>query len=348
LKVSVAEVSVAEKVRLEFDRLPPGGLIASAELRHLSEDSTQVDKATSRLFRKAGLQKIRNGIYYRPITSKYFGTLPPKDSAVLNAVKKQYNATLAPSGELAAYLLGFIAQAPDEKIYDTDKRIAPIATDNCQISFRQVLGKKIHSGVPKLVTLLAALEFLFKRENELNALQRESIKRQLSLYPQNVIDKAVAQWPLWFREEIAPFIKPPKAARYITGISAFNIPYQGQLADWHQIGMLANKKFQIAGENYHSAPDLGADELFDCSNFLANHAVTLSVTLCAKPARAIKDILYTNIFIKHRYPDILDLDQYLLALSNHELKTCVDELLSIANQQQLNQLNQWLVDNDIH
>jgi hypothetical protein len=341
-------MSVAEKVRIEFDRLPPGGVIASAELRHLSEDSTQVDKATSRLFREAGLQKIRNGIYYRPITSKYFGTLPPRDSAVLKSVKKQYNATLAPSGELAAYLLGFIAQAPDERIYDTDKRIAPIATDNCRISFRQVLGKKIHSGVAKLVTLLTALEYLFKREEELNALQRESIKRQLGRYPRNVIDKAVTQWPLWFREEIAPFINPAKTAHYITGLSAFNIPYQGQLADWHQIGMLANRKFQIAGENYHSAPDLCADELFDCSNFLARHAITLPVTLCARPARAIKDILYTNIFIKHRYPEVLDLDQYLLALSSHELKTCADQLLSIANQQQTKQLNQWLADNDLH
>lgn len=136
--------------------------------------------------------------------------------------------------------------------------------------------------------------------------------------------------------------------QYITGISAFNIPYQGQLADWHQMGMLANKKFQIAGTNYHSAPDLNQDELFDCSVFLDKHSVSLPLTLCAKPTRAIKDILYTNIIIKNRYPDILDLDQYLLSLSNQELTSCVDQLRPFADQQQLKRLDQWLIDNDIH
>lgn len=340
-------MSVAEKVRLAFEHLPPGGVIASAELRLLSEDSTQVDKAVSRLFDEAGLHKIRNGLYYRPACSKYFGFLPPKDSAVLKSVKKQYSATLVPCGALAAYQLGFIAQAPDERIYNTDRRIAPISADNCRLEFRQVLGKKLRSAGSKLVTLLTALEYLFREHLELNNLQRRSIKRHLRLYPTETIQKAIAQWPLWFREEITPFITSSRG-HYITGISAFNIPYQGQLADWHQMGMLVNKKFKIAGTNYHSAPNLSQDELFDCSDFLDKHSVSSPLTLCARPARAIKDILYTNIFIKNRYPDILDLDQYLLSLSNHELNTCVDQLRPFANQQQLKQLNQWLIDNDIH
>jgi len=111
---------------------------------------------------------------------------------------------------------------------------------------------------------------------------------------------------------------------------------------------LANKKFQIAGTNYHSAPGLSQDELFDCSVFLDKHSVSLPLTMCAKPTRAIKDILYTNIIIKNRYPDILDLDQYLLSLSNQELANCVDQLRAFANQLQLKQLDQWLIENDIH
>jgi hypothetical protein len=340
-------MSIAEKVRVEFKHIPPGGVIASAELHRLSEDSTQVDKAVSRLYNEAGLHKIRNGLYYRPVISQYFGVLPPKDSTVLKSVKKQYKATLVPSGALAAYQLGFIARAPEERVYNTNRRIASISVDNCRIKFRQVLGKKFHSASAKLVTLLTAIEYLFKEQVEPNNLQRQSIKRQLRQYPVETIKKAITQWPRWFREEIAPYIAP-SMERYITGISAFNIPYQGQLADWHQMGMLANNKFQIAGTNYHSAPDLGPDELFDCSEFFDKHAISLPLTLCAKPTRAVKDILYTNIFIKNRYPGVLDLDQYLLSLSNHQLNTCVDQLRPFANQQQLERLNQWLIDNDIH
>ncbi|MEE8058492.1 MAG: hypothetical protein V3T17_11750 [Pseudomonadales bacterium] len=43
-------MSIAEKVRTQFKRLSPGGVIASAELHHLSEDNKQVDKAVSRIF----------------------------------------------------------------------------------------------------------------------------------------------------------------------------------------------------------------------------------------------------------------------------------------------------------
>jgi hypothetical protein len=340
-------MSVAEKVRVAFRHIPPGGVIASAELHRLSEDSTQVDKAVSRLYNEAGLHKIRNGLYYRPVFSQYFGGLPPKDSTVLKSVKKQYNAILVPSGALAAYQLGVIARAPDERVYHTNRRIASISVGNCRLKFRQVQGKKLHSASAKLVTLLTAIEYLFKEQVELNNLQRQSIKRQLQQYPVATIEKAITQWPRWFREEIAPYTAP-SMERYITGISAFNIPYQGQLADWHQMGMLANRKFQIAGTNYHSAPGLSPDELFDCSDFLDKHSVSLHLALCAKPPRAIKDILYTNIFIKNRYPEVLDLDQYLLSLSNHEMNTCVDQLRPFANQQQLNRLNQWLIDNDIH
>ena len=69
------------------------------------------------------------------------------------------------------------------------------------------MGKKLHSAGDRLVTLLTALEYLFKREEKLNSLQRASIERQLGVYPQQLIDKALAQWPLWFREEIAPLLK---------------------------------------------------------------------------------------------------------------------------------------------
>jgi len=131
-------MSVSEQVRNEFKRLPSGEVIVSAELRHLAEASKQVDKAVSRIFKEEGLQKLRNGLYYKPVVSKYFGILPPKADTILKSIKKQYDAKLVPSGALAAYELGFTNQAPEEKIYDTNKPIASIVIENEKISFRQV------------------------------------------------------------------------------------------------------------------------------------------------------------------------------------------------------------------
>ncbi|MEE8058493.1 MAG: DUF6088 family protein [Pseudomonadales bacterium] len=298
-------------------------------------------------FKEEGLQKLRNGLYYKPSVSKYFGLLPPKESAILKSIKKQYSATLLPSGSLAAYQLGFTPQAPEEKTYDTNKRIATIETGNSKINFRQVQGKKLFSANTDLVSLLLAIEFLFKEHAELNYLQQQSIKRQLNRYPYKNIEKAISHWSQWFRDKIMPFVKPEKAENYITGISAFNIPYRGQLADWHQAGMLSKNKFQIAGENYQSAPNLTSDELFDCSDFLNKHSVNLTTTMCAKPERAVKDILYSTIFIKNRPPSFFSVDQFILPLSNQELNTCIDQLRPLANKEQLKRLNQWLIDNGL-
>jgi len=52
----------------------------------------------------------------------------------------------------------------------------------------------------KLVTLLKALEFLFKERPELNFLQKQLIKRQLEQHPQKSIEKVLAHWPQWFAD----------------------------------------------------------------------------------------------------------------------------------------------------
>ncbi len=341
-------MSVAEEVRMTFKRLPAGGVIASAQLRHLSEDSKQVDKAVSRIFKDEGLKKLRNGLYYKPLISQYFGPLSPKDTSILKSLKTQYSAKLVPSGALAAYELGFVHQAPEEKIYNTNKRIAAIRTDNTKISFRQVQSKKLFLVNVKLATLLSALEFLYKEYSELNYLQQQLVKRHLKQYPNQDIEKALTHWPKWFRCKVMALIKSKNNECYITGVSAFNIPYQGRLSDWHQIGMLSSNKFQIAGLNYQAAPDLNNDELFDCSDFLSQHQLDLPLRWCAKPERVIKDILYSNIMLKNQYPYFFRLDQYMLPLSGQAIKICIDEIRPYANEAKMKLLDQWLLENDIH
>lgn len=341
-------MSIANKVRAEFKDLPPGGVIASIELHRLSEDSKQVDKAVSRIFKQEGIQKIRNGLYFKPYISHYFGPLPPKTKDILDSVRQQYKATLLPSGELAAYELGFIQEAPEETLYDSDKRIATIQTDNNILHFRQVKDKKLTSADSQLTTLLLALEYLFKEYPKLNELQKRSIKRKLGKHTSKKIEKALSSWPKWFRDKTIQFVKPKGVRSYITGTSAFNIPYKGKVSDWHQMGMLNSNKFHISDINYHSAPNLTDDELFDCSEFLNKHEISLSTHYCAKPKRALKDILYSNIFIKNKYPYFFTIDQYMLSLSEQDILNCVDQLHPFASKEQSQLLDKWLTDNGIH
>lgn len=339
-------MSLAQQVRKKFQLVPEGGVIASRELHRLSTESQSVDKAASRLYKAEGLRKLRNGLYYKPYNSKYFGQLPPGESDILRAVRKQYNARVSPSGALAAYEMGLVQSLPDVIAYETDKRIGPIQLDNHKILFNKVLDTRLRAVEPSLLSLLKAIEFIYAQGDELTPLQRKRIGRLLGGYPTKQVMKAIGLWPRRFQEEVKPQLQA-LAKPYITGLSALNIPHHGKQADWHQMGMLHSGKFQVAGKNYDGAPGLAEGELFECGEFLRKFDLDVGTTLCATPARAIKDILYTSIIRYTRYPSFFMLDQYMLDIPKPAINSVVKDLEMIANQEQKNILKEWVHDNEL-
>ena len=338
-------MSLAQQVRKKFQGVPEGGVIASRELHRLSTESQTVDKAASRLYKAEGLRKLRNGLYYRPYNSKYFGELPPGEKGILQAVQKQYGARVSPSGDLAAYELGLVQSLPEVIAYETDKRIGPIQLDNHTIRFNKVIDTRLKAVEPSLLALLKAIEFIYTQGDELTPLQQKRISRLLGDYSTEQVLKAIGLWPRWFQEAITPQLALTKP--YISGLSALNIPNQGKQADWHQMGMLHSGKFQVVGKNYDGAPGLGEEELFECGDFLRKFDMDVGTTLCATPARAIKDILYTSIIRKTRYPGFFMLDQFMLALSKHEIQAVIKDLETMANDEQKKLLMEWTRDNEL-
>lgn len=341
-------MTISEQVRRAFQQLPPGEILASIDLHRLSEDGKSVDKAVSRIHKKEGLQKLRNSLYYKPRESRYFGWVPPSAHTVIKALRKQYRARIVPSGALAAYELGFTAEPPEKRIYDTDKRIGTVELDNDDLHFRSVVAKKLRAASFDVTLLLNALEFFLKERPHLTYYQTRFVRRQLDRHSLSQVRRGLSVRPQWLRNRIESITQANTHIPYITGVSALNIPYRGRVGDWHQMGMLASNKFQIAGNNYYSAPGLSEQELFDCSDFLKAQELDLNTSLCARPERAIKDILYTNIIVKDRYPAFFMKDQFLLSVTDEVLRAGVDELRPLANSKQLKFLDQWLIDNDIH
>ncbi len=338
-------MSLAQQVRKKFQHVPEGGVIASRELHRLSTESQTVDKAASRLYKAEGLRKLRNGLYYKPYNSQYFGELPPGEKGILQAVQKQYGARVSPSGDLAAYELGLVQSLPEVITYETDKRIGPIRLDNHMIRFNKVIGTRLKAVEPSLLVLLKAIEFIYTQGDELTPLQQKRTGRLLGKYSTEQVLKAISLWPRWFQEAITPQLALTKP--YISGLSALNIPHQGKQADWHQMGMLHSGKFQVVGKNYDGAPGLGEEELFECGDFLSKFDMDVGTTLCATPARAIKDILYTSIIKKTQYPGFFMLDQYMLDLSKHEVQAVIKDLETMANKKQKKLLMEWTRDNEL-
>ena len=113
------------------------------------------------------------------------------------------------------------------------------------------------------------------------------------------------------------------------------------------MGMLHSGKFQVVGKNYDGAPGLGEDELFECGDFLRKFDMDVGTTLCATPARAIKDILYTSIIKKTQYPGFFTLDQYMLDLPKPEIQAVIEDLEAMANEEQMALLKEWARDNEL-
>ena len=172
-------MSPAELVRQQLQALPSGGIITSKELHQLSADNQQVNKAASRLYKSEGIQRLRNGLYYKPYCSKYFGELPPREEVIIRSIEKQYNAIIAPSGALAAYELGLTHTLPDTITYETDKRLSRITIENNTIYFRKVNSKKLTPTNGSLLSILKALEFLYKQDKPLSLLQEKRILNKI-------------------------------------------------------------------------------------------------------------------------------------------------------------------------
>lgn len=134
---------------------------------------------------------------------------------------------------------------------------------------------------------------------------------------------------------------------YITGTSAFNIPYKGMQCDWHQIDTLkAGREGRFV---MHPTEIIGVEDIFgeygiwDCSEWLKGRGFGENTYLCATPIRAILDLLYNWIAIKEKYPTSLDdfWDYMFDELDINELSLKLDELVLNLNPSGAELLKKW-------
>ena len=89
---------------------PEGTLLCPSALLHLGSRAA-VDQALSRLARKGELIRVCQGVYVRPIQTR-FGLRPPAIDKVLAFLSALWGETIVPCGGMAANALGLTTQVP--------------------------------------------------------------------------------------------------------------------------------------------------------------------------------------------------------------------------------------------
>ena len=96
---------------------PEGTLLCPSALLHLGSRAA-IDQALSRLARKGELMRVCQGVYVRPIQTR-FGPRPPAVEKVIVSLSTLWGETIVPCGGAAANVLGLTTQVPVRSVYLT-------------------------------------------------------------------------------------------------------------------------------------------------------------------------------------------------------------------------------------
>lgn len=117
-------LSLSKQITGHASSLPEGAPICAGTLLHLGSRAA-VDQALSRLARSGMLMRICQGVYMRPVETR-FGPCAPNIEKGLRALAALWGETIVPSGGAAAHVLGLTTQIPVRSVYLTsgpDRRL---------------------------------------------------------------------------------------------------------------------------------------------------------------------------------------------------------------------------------
>lgn len=137
--------------------------------------------------------------------------------------------------------------------------------------------------------------------------------------------------------------------KYITAVSALNIPCNGVQCDWHQVEMLKNKFYQIHPLNFTGAVDIFRDYgIYDNTEFFSCKGFEVSRVMVATPIRALLDILFNAIVEKSVYPKHFRMCDYLFdEIDRVELIEKLNVFGEALSGDKLAMLLRWRAENEI-
>jgi len=191
--------SVENKIVIKIKKAKRGALFFADNFAAFGNIDT-VYRTLNRLVKKGELDKVTNGIYYRPQIDKIIGKITPKIEDIADAIARRDKAKIVPTGAYALNRLGLSTQVPMKIVYLTDGSARNIKVGNYTVSFIRTSPKNV-AAIGKISRLaIQALKSIGKEnvtQKEIEHIQNILIKEKISYLEH---DLRVA--PAWIKEII--------------------------------------------------------------------------------------------------------------------------------------------------
>lgn len=160
---------------------------------------TAVDQALSRLARSGELMRIFQGVYLRPIKTR-FGIRAPRLEAVLASLSDLWGEIIVPSGGAAANFLGLTPQNPIRPVYFTSGPNRELRFGKLIVELRHASRSQLTAPHTKAGDIIRALLWLGPEEVEDHL---EKLWLTLSRKDLDELATARSTMPSWMAESVS-------------------------------------------------------------------------------------------------------------------------------------------------
>ena len=190
--------SLPKRIMEYAESLPEATPLCPAGLLHLGKRAA-IDQALSRLARSGKLMRIFQGVYMRPIETR-FGRCAPSIGKALQALSALWGETFVPCGGSAANRLGLTTQNPLQEVYLTSGRDRKLHFGGITVELRHAPRWQLTAPHRKAGDVIRALSWLGPNEVD------EGLDAVLPMLSQEDLEElsvARAIMPIWMAEPVS-------------------------------------------------------------------------------------------------------------------------------------------------
>jgi len=178
--------------------LPEGALLHPQALLHLGNRAA-IDQALSRLARGGRLLRVCQGVYVRPVETR-FGPRPPAIDRVVASLSTLWGETIVPCGGAAANALGLTTQVPVRSVYLTSGPNRRLTFGEVTVELRHAPRWQLAAPHRPAGAIVRALAWLGPEDIETNL---EIAERRLSSEDMEELAETRAVMPAWIAEPLS-------------------------------------------------------------------------------------------------------------------------------------------------